>query len=107
MDVVVIGDRTTVTGFRLAGIKRTIDAGDGNVALQEVLDDSSVGVVVITERIADKHRETLLRMGREKKGLAPIVVEIPDLTGPVKREKDPIKELIRRALGAEIEEEEV
>jgi V/A-type H+-transporting ATPase subunit F len=86
MDVVVIGDRTTVTGFRLAG---------------------SVGVVVITERIADKHRETLLRMGREKKGLAPIVVEIPDLTGPVKREKDPIKELIRRALGAEIEEEEV
>jgi vacuolar-type H+-ATPase subunit F/Vma7 len=34
--------------------------------------------------------------------MTPIVVEVPDVSGPVEREVDPIRELIKRAIGADV-----
>ncbi|KPJ56965.1 MAG: hypothetical protein AMJ42_04845 [Deltaproteobacteria bacterium DG_8] len=106
MELVVIGDENTWTGFKLAGVKRTYPGDEAKTYLEEMLQDTTIGIIVINERFAEENRGILNRARKEKKKLTPIIVEIPDSTGPVKREIDPLQELIRRALGAQIEEEE-
>lgn len=106
MELVVIGDEDTRTGFRLAGVTRTCAGDEAKVRLGEMLQDDSIGIIMITERYAEENREILNRARRDKKRLTPVIVEIPDGTGPMARERDPLQELIRRALGAQIAEEE-
>lgn len=106
MELVIIGDEDTRTGFKLAGITRTYPGDEAKTHLEEMLHDETIGIIMINERFAEENREILNRARKEKKRLTPIIVEIPDNTGPIKREIDPIQELIRRALGAQIEEEE-
>jgi len=106
MELVVIGDEDTQTGFKLAGITRTYPGDEAKTYLEKMLQDSSIGIIMINEKCAEENREVLNRARKEKKKLTPIIVEIPDTTGPIKREIDPLQELIRRALGAQIEEEE-
>lgn len=106
MELVVIGDEDTRTGFKLAGITRTYPGDEAKTHLEEILQDDTIGIIMINERFAEENREILNRDRKEKKRLTPIIVEIPDRTGPIKREIDPIQQLIRRALGAQIEEEE-
>jgi V/A-type H+-transporting ATPase subunit F len=106
MELVVIGDEDTRTGFKLAGVTRTYPGEEAKTYLEEMLLDSTIGIIMINERFAEQNREILNRARKEKKKLTPIIVEIPDSTGPIKREIDPIQQLIRRALGAQIEEEE-
>ncbi len=106
MELVVIGNEDTQTGFRLAGFKRTYSHHEAQSRLEELLQDSTVGIIIITEQCALENRDILNRARKEKKKLTPIIVEIPDSTGPIKRDIDPLQELIRRALGAHIQEEE-
>jgi len=106
MELVVIGDEDTRTGFKLAGITRTYPGDEAKTHLEEILQDDTIGIIMINERFAEENREILNRDRKEKKRLTPIIVEIPDRTGPIKMEIDPIQQLIRRALGAQIEEEE-
>ena len=106
MELVVIGDEDTKTGFKLAGITRTYPGEEAKTYLEEMLQDNTIGIIMINERFAEENREILDRARKEKKKLIPIIIEIPDSTGPIKREIEPLQELIRRALGAQIEEEE-
>ncbi|MBW1839990.1 MAG: V-type ATP synthase subunit F [Deltaproteobacteria bacterium] len=106
MELVVIGDEDTRTGFKLAGVTRTYPGDEANIHLEEMLQDDTIGIIMINEKFAEENREVLNRARKEKKRLTPIIVEISDNTGPIKREIDPLQELIRRALGAQIEEEE-
>jgi V/A-type H+-transporting ATPase subunit F len=106
MELVVIGDEDTRTGFKLAGVTRAYPGDEAKVHLEKMLQDSAIGIIIINERFAEENRELLTRNSKEKKKLTPIIVEIPDSTGPIKREIDPLQDLIRRALGAQIEEEE-
>lgn len=101
METVIIGDQHTATAFRLAGIKRIYGIEDGKENLKKILLDESVGVLIVTEKFAEDNRK-FVDDHRLSKKMTPIVVEVPDVAGPVKREIDPIKELIRRAIGAEI-----
>ena len=106
MELIVIGDENTQTGFKLAGVKRTYPGDEAKNRLEKMLQESTVGIILINVRYAEENREILNRAKKEKKKLTPIIVEIPDYTGPIEREIDPLQELIRRALGAQIEEEE-
>lgn len=106
MEIVVIGNEETLTGFKLAGITRTYSAEDAKGSLESILNDRTVGIIMISEKCAQEHQEILNRGRKDKKKLTPIIVEIPDNTGPIAREVDPLQELIRRALGAQIQEEE-
>jgi len=101
MDIVVIGDHHTVTAFRLAGIKRMYSTEEGAENLKEILAEDGTGVVVLTERFARDNRRVLEDHANSKR-MTPIVVEVPDVTGPVEREVDPIRELIKRAIGADV-----
>jgi len=105
MKMAVIGDSDTVSGFRLGGVTRSYvvkvaDPIDG--VLKELIADEMVGVIAVTERLADANRSAIDEANKNKKGVTPILVEIPDKSGPIAREVDPLKALIKSAIGVEI-----
>ena len=101
MEVVVIGEQNTITGFNLAGVKRTYLPDEGKENLKSILTEDGVGVLILTEQFAEDNRKAI-EDHQESKRVTPIIVEVPDVTGPVEREIDPIRELIRRAIGADV-----
>jgi V/A-type H+-transporting ATPase subunit F len=101
MEVVVIGEKNTITGFSLAGVKRTYLPDDGKENLKSILAEDGLGVLILTERFAEDNREAI-EDHQSSKRVTPIIVEVPDVTGPIERAVDPIRELIRRAIGADV-----
>ncbi len=103
MRISVIADFDTVVGFRLAGVKQGYVVESPEEALQrlrEVVREEDVGLVIITERLMDKIRSEAEKL-LEKRSF-PLLVEIPDKAGPIEKKVDPMKELVRRAVGVEI-----
>lgn len=108
MKVSVIADRDIVTGFALTGIKDLYavdNREEAKNALEEVMKNPDIGVVIITERYALYLQEDIRRW-REEKPLYPLIVEIQDKKGKVERD-DPIRLLIKRAVGLDISASEV
>jgi V/A-type H+-transporting ATPase subunit F len=108
LKISVIADRDTAMGFALTGIKdlyAVSNREEAKSALSEVMQDHDMGVLIITERYASYLRENIQRF-REERPLYPLIVEIQDKKGPMERE-DPIRILIKRAVGLDIEASEV
>ncbi len=108
MKVSVIADRDSVMGFALAGIKNLYavdNREEAKNALAEVMQNPDMGVVIITERYALYLQEDIRRW-REEKPLYPLIVQIQDKKGEIERE-DPIRILIKRAVGLDIKTSEV
>ncbi len=105
MKICVVGDFDTITGFRLAGIKDTYEVEEPQSAVKVIKElfqnkDKEIGLIIITERIADDIRAELKEISEGK--VIPLIVEIPDKKGPIEKKVDPIKELVKRAVGLEI-----
>lgn len=103
MKISVIGDSTTVTGFRLAGIKDAYEVEEASEAvgvLKGLFKDGKMGLIIISEKVADQIRRDLGKLAEGK--VMPLVVEIPDKRGPLEKKVDTIKELVKRAVGVEI-----
>lgn len=98
--IAVIGDPDTATGFRLAGIERVYEVSEEEDVSEifSELEKEGVSIIIVTERIAEKNREKIKEINARKKGVAPIIVEIPDKRGPIER-VDMISELTKRAVG--------
>jgi V/A-type H+-transporting ATPase subunit F len=105
MEIALIGDRHTVYGFRLAGIRRTLlmeDIRQEDVrGILKGLFDEGIGIILVTEKVAEEIRNILEEVSRFRKGIMPIVVEIPDSGGPMVKKIDPMRELIKRTVGFE------
>lgn len=101
MNIFVIGDRDTVLGFRLAGVRGAVvgEKDDAAVALDRALRDASNGLVLVTESIADIIRERV-NMHRASAGV-PIVLEIPGASGP-SPSRVPIGDIVRKAVGVSV-----
>jgi len=98
----LISDNTeTQTGMRLAGIDGVVVHERAEVldALQTVLYDRSIGILLITEKLAKLCPEIIydLKLNRH----IPLVVEIPDRHG-TGRSKDSITRYVREAIGIKI-----
>ena len=90
----LIGDRLTVTGLKLAGLKKTFIADESNVneILRKIGPEASI--ILITNELAKlaiKDIEKLRRIGK-------IVIEIPDRKGG----SDVIEKLIKDAIGFDL-----
>lgn len=91
----------TKTGFRLAGIEGVVvhDEAEVRKAIDEVLLDREVGILMITEKlgklVADKISDIKLNYH------TPLVVEIPDRHG-TGRTPDSITRYVREAIGLKI-----
>ena len=97
----VIGDEETVLGFSLCGIEgRVVSTRVGcGQALESALTGGDVGVILITERVANLARDLLepLIYGAR----FPLILEIPDRHGPLEG-RPTIREVARSAIGVSV-----
>ena len=106
MEIALIGDKHTIYGFRLAGIKKTFlieDTRQEDIrGILKGLFEDSTALILITEKIAAKTGDLLEEANRFRKGIMPIVLQVPDSGGPLISKVDPMRELIKRTVGFEI-----
>ena len=106
MEIALIGDRHTAYGLKLAGVKQTLlidelKTRDVRESLRSLF-DGNTGIILITEKAAAEIRSALDEVSRFRKGIVPIILEIPDSSGPLVGRADPIRSLIKRTVGFEI-----
>jgi len=85
-------------GFRLAGLVDVYEVKNTDEALNaiEELDSrEDIGLIIIPEKLGESIRDKLSKLNK-------FVVEIPDKNGPIVREHDPVKVLVRKAVGIEL-----
>jgi vacuolar-type H+-ATPase subunit F/Vma7 len=106
MEIVLLGDRHTVYGFKLAGIRKVFPIeearGKDMRGLLRDLFTGGVALILVTEKVAEEIAGLLEEAKRFKRGMMPIVVEIPDSGGPLATRTDPIRKLVKRTVGFEI-----
>ncbi|MCS3901168.1 V-type ATP synthase subunit F [Methanococcus voltae] len=98
MKIGVVGDSDMITGFRLAGLTEVFEASNADEALEAITkleENNEIGLIITTERIGESIRDSLSRMKKT-------IVEVPDKKGPIVRENDPVKVLVRNAVGVEL-----
>ena len=98
----LISDNTdTLTGLRLAGIEGVVADTEEEFrdALQKVETEPEVGMVLVTEKLADTY-VPLMDAARQKQG-GPLVLAIPDRHGSATG-KDRITRYVRDAVGIRI-----
>jgi vacuolar-type H+-ATPase subunit F/Vma7 len=106
VEIALIGDRHTAYGFKLAGVKQALlidelKTTDVREALRSLF-NGNTGIVLITQKAATEIRSALDEVRRFRKGIVPIILEIPDSGGPLEGKADPIRSLIKRTVGFEI-----
>ncbi len=101
MKYYVIGDEDAVLGFGMAGVRgqRVRNASEAAQAFKDVLSDREVGIILITERIAE-----LIRAQVDQYVFSedfPLIVEIPDWQGKL-GSRPPIREMVNSAIGIKL-----
>jgi len=102
MKLFVISDNVdTAVGLRLAGIEGIVVHEQQEVAqaLEEVLADGSIGIVLMTERLMQLCPDLVYDIKLHQK--RPLIVEIPDRHG-AGRSKDSIMRYVREAIGVRL-----
>ena len=101
MKYAIIGDEDTVLGFEMVGVSGSVvhDAEEAQRAFTSLLEDKEVGIVIITECVADMIRTTvdkyLFTMS------FPLICEIPDRTGR-SPDRPNIREMVNAAIGIKL-----
>ncbi|HIP75226.1 MAG TPA: V-type ATP synthase subunit F [Thermococcus paralvinellae] len=100
MKIVLMGDRDTALGFKLAGVHEVysfeetpMDYERAKNKLKELIEREDVGIILITERLAQ-------RIGIPDVAF-PIILQIPDKFGSVFGEEQ-LREIVRKAIGVEL-----
>ena len=100
-----IGDEDSVRGFRLAGIDGRAVSSDeeAEAALQWAVQQTGIGVVIITDVVATAIRSQVdtIRLEREQ----PLVVEVSGPAGPLAGRKT-LRQLVQEAVGIRISQDE-
>lgn len=104
-EIAVVGSPEFTTGFRLAGVRRFENVADENKpadldgAVQSVLSDSNIGIVVM-------HSDDLEHLSRDTReavetGVEPVVVTLGGSAG-----SDRLRQQIKQAIGIDLMEED-
>jgi V/A-type H+-transporting ATPase subunit F len=101
MKVLVIGHPEAVLGFSLVGVHGQVatSAAEVDRALDHALSASNIGIVLVTEDVADliKGRMEHLKL----RSTVPLVVEIPSPQG-VRPDQLSLGEIVQRAIGIKL-----
>jgi len=101
MKIAALCDKDTAVGLRLAGVQDVyIPDGDAQNMWNQLAEKDDVGIVFITESIAEQISRALndYRLRRA----IPIVIEIPDKNGRRTDHVDYVSKLIKKAVGVEV-----
>ena len=102
MKMYLISDNVdTYTGMRLAGVDGVVvhERGELYEALQNVIKDKEVGIVLLTEKFGREFPEIIDEIKLKRK--MPLLVEIPDRHG-TGRKKDFITSYVNEAIGLKL-----
>jgi len=102
MKMYLISDNVdTYTGMRLAGVDGVVvhECGELYEALQNVIKDKEVGIVLLTEKFGREFPEIIDDIKLKRK--MPLLVEIPDRHG-TGRKKDFITSYVNEAIGLKL-----
>ncbi|MCH8908366.1 MAG: hypothetical protein IH840_14860 [Candidatus Heimdallarchaeota archaeon] len=103
INIATVTDDITALGVKLAGIGNVAAVKEGETGRAEIMEfanDPTVAVIIVTESIGEKNRDLLNRITLRP---WPVVVEIPGPEGKIERDSSSLKELVRRALGIEMD----
>lgn len=94
----IIGDEDTVLGFGMVGVSgRTArDPEEAHRAFLAVLEEREVGIIIMTERVADMIRPLVDKYLFTES--FPLIVEIPDRKGR-RPDRPGIRDLVNMAIG--------
>lgn len=98
----LISDNTdTQTGMRLAGIEGVVahTAAEVSEALGAALEQPNIGMILVTEKIADDFTEIINEAKKDQEG--PLILAIPDRHGSALG-RDRITRYVREAIGVKI-----
>ncbi|MCF7915030.1 MAG: V-type ATP synthase subunit F [Spirochaetaceae bacterium] len=98
MKYFMIGGDDAVLGFGMVGVEGRVaeNADEAQSALQEALSDRQVGIVIITEPVAELIRPQVDRYVFSQS--FPLIVEIPDRQGPLEG-RPTLREMVNQAIG--------
>ncbi|MCX8204222.1 MAG: V-type ATP synthase subunit F [Candidatus Nezhaarchaeota archaeon] len=102
MKIVVVGDEDAVAGFKLAGVSdgRVVRTpSEAEEVLKELVRDEEVAVLMVTEEVASMADSLVRELYLKPR---PVIVKIPSRKGVEVKKEDPIRELLRRAIGVEV-----
>jgi vacuolar-type H+-ATPase subunit F/Vma7 len=101
MKVLVIGHPEAVLGFSLAGVSGRVatTAAELNEALDEVQSSRDVGIVLVTEDVAQLIPARMEHL--KLRSTIPLVVEIP-AKGSVAESQESLGEIVLRAIGIKL-----
>ena len=102
MNLFLISDNVdTYTGMRLAGVDGVVvhERKELREQLEKVLQDKSIGIVLLTEKFGREFPDILDEFRLERK--IPLLIEIPDRHG-TGRKKDFITSYITEAIGLKL-----
>ncbi len=98
LEFFVIADAHTALAFFLAGVRGGVADSPGQARewLLKSRQDPEVGLILISERLADQIREAVDAARRDS--VTPLILEIPDLAGPLVR-KESLLDRLRSLMG--------
>jgi len=101
MKFYVLANEEIVTGFNYVGVEgeEIITPEQAKEAFTRIKKMSDVGVLIITEKIADMLHEEFLKWQIES--LYPLIVEIPDFSGHIK-DRPTLVDAIKEAIGISV-----
>lgn len=102
MKMFLISDNVdTYTGMRLAGVDGVVvhERGELYEALQKVMEDTTIGIVLLTEKLGQEFPDIINEIKLKRK--LPLLVEIPDRHG-TGRKKDFITSYVNEAIGLKL-----
>ncbi len=101
MKYAIIGDEDAVLSFGMVGVsgKVATSPDEAESAFQEILEDKEVGIIIVTESVADMMRSTVQEYLFTVS--FPLIVEIPDRKG-AKPGRPGIKEMVNAAIGIKL-----
>ncbi len=100
--IAIVGDRDSVTGFRMVGVRESsipTTADETRKALLDYFRDPQMGLIIITEPLAMEVEDIILELSEAP---IPVILLVPDRQGSTGAYETVLKELIRRAVGIEI-----
>lgn len=98
----ITDNHDTLMGLRLAGIEGVIvqDAAQASQALKNAVENSDIGIVLMTDAAAKLLNETLNTVRRQKQ--SPLIVEIPDRHVTRESINESLSQYVKQALGAKL-----
>ena len=97
----IIGDEDAVLGFGMVGVAGNTAStrSEAEAAFNAALKDNEIGIIIITERIAELIRPLVDKYIFTHK--FPLIVEVPDRRGKITG-KAGIREMVNEAIGIKL-----